>query len=116
MELLFEQTSYESIWFMNHFFLGYLGWFFWALRQLRNYKNKLDESQKKFYFKKFIMEAWDDYLYSGVAVFILVLFAPTIWSYIIIALDKDYPFTDLMYLGVGPFVVLIDFIVEKFTK
>ena len=101
---------------MDHFFLGYLGWFFWAIRQLRQYKNKLDAESRPFSFKKFFREAWDDYIYTGVAVFILVLFAPEIWSLVLKIGGWDIPFTDLMYVGVGPFVVLVDYLVEKFRK
>ena len=103
-------------WFMDHFFLGYLGWFFWAVRQLRQYKNKLDAAKRPFSFKKFFMEAWDDYIYTSVAVFILVLFAPEIWNIVLKIGGWDIPFTDLMYVGVGPFVVLVDYFVEKFRK
>ena len=110
------EILHEHIWYENHLLLAVYGWLVWNVLIFSLAKDKNDERGKRFNFKAYFVKHWDNMLVTAIITPVLVLFAPTLWMYLMGFVDKSYAFSDVAYMGVGVFVTFIYWIVRKFTR
>lgn len=98
--------------FGNHLFAAVFGWTMYIVFMFSFTKGKQDRKKKKFNYKEFWYENWDNWLFAALLILVITQYAPEIWQWFNYATKEDMPFSDLVYLGVGPLAEGIHFLIS----
>lgn len=77
-------------------------------------KDELDDSRKKFSFRRYVKTKWDNWVWSILLVPVIVVYGDQLWYYTMSYLEKDWKFYDVLYLGAGVLAEGTYYILKKF--
>lgn len=102
--------------FDNIYVLSFYGWLIYTFLMFVTTKDKKDEANGKFNYKKYLKKNWDNWVLSLLFVPIIAYKAEEIFASVMAYLEKDWTFYDLYYLGVGVLVEAFYFAIAWILK
>jgi len=109
----------EDLLIKNHYALAGYGWFLYMVGKLWYYRNDYDKNHDGLGWLEivaFTRQNWISFFFAAMLAFILVPFAPRLWLWGTELFDKDWPVTDLVYLLVGAFILVVQLVVDYLKK
>lgn len=76
-------------------------------------KDELDDSRKKFVFKRYAKAKWDNWVWSILLVPVIVIYGDQLWYYAMAYFEKDWEFYDVLYLGAGVLAEGLYYVLKK---
>ena len=96
--------------------ISLIGWLGWNLAIFRIDKDKYDDQNQTFPLHQYILQSWDNWLFSLVGVPILLYIGDKGLDLpgSIFGFDKDLAWSDIYYLGSGFFTEAIIWAIKKY--
>jgi hypothetical protein len=100
------------------FIVCIFGWLLYNVFALRNAKNKYDEIDKEFNLKHYTTLSWDDWIFTFLASFGLLMVSPTVFLYLTSTFDilANIYWSEVIPFFIGAFGGLIFQKIYDFVK
>lgn len=102
--------------FSNIYILSLYGFIIYTYLNFVFTKDKYDDANKKFNYKKYLSSNWDNWLLSLLLVPVIAFYANDIWGGLMDWQEKDWQFRKVYYLGVGALVEFVYWIFNKVSR
>lgn len=107
---------WEVGWHHNHYFLAFYGLLAYIIIEWSNYKDIDDNKHRRFNFKQYARERYDNWLASLILTPIIVWFGPELLKWANQFFGLKFNWSDAMYLGVGALAYAINRVFKKAHK
>lgn len=111
----------EDFLITNHYALAAYGWLLYMVGKLWYYRKEYDPNHDGLGWgeiKVFFRKNWIAFLFAAMLGLILVPFAPRLWVWGtgLFEVSRSWPVTDLVYLLVGAFILVVQLVIDRLKK